>query len=621
VPLAEVKRFCWSENIVTVRAILSWEAAPPAGSPDFVPVWGGSLDAQVQIAPSLLEEIPITSLIGSGLLTVDEKILMAIDTNATLPAHQPTPLSAAALKSIYTGTPVPPHRWGFTAAKTMMTKPLNQAIQYKGPIDLGPILTGLATTSGSTEYEQLTCAGYNPQTQELEAVIEIKQNAGYSGGLCTAGSYEYVAFFAYFGGAWNALGSAAVNVHDLETVAAGNTVNYAVFRLSPVTSMPCEQLESIPLRAILSWQQQPTGPDFVPVWGNVLDTNIQPQIGTAQDYAHTTLMQIGQITINNPVGGIAANPNYGGDYLANATGVAGDLTCGDDSPFAGNIMISGEIIDPNTNNVFDPVTGAVLPGAYPIIYQAWITFPNNSSPPLQLTNGFNLAVYPPYAPALHPEVEVPQAAQTVPALVSGQPASALYYTYYATGQAVSGFILGSCSAYGLPEGNYTIEIDAYSWNAGTASYQPIGPVSQSFYVYNGYAAGGGAPLLAFYPTSAVECGNIPQDATLTGAFSVADDFFGWLSIYLTPIDLNNMPVNLPAVTLVDASNNPLPNPVVYDGTNTSGVSGSFSFSTAGMPQCGYTVQAVANDRALVSTSCNNHQSSLAFGFCLVAPAN
>lgn len=40
--------------------------------------------------------------------------------------------------------------------------------------------------------------------------------------------------------------------------------------------MRCETLADIPLRAILSWEEQPSGPNFKPVWGNVIDTHVQP---------------------------------------------------------------------------------------------------------------------------------------------------------------------------------------------------------------------------------------------------------------------------------------------------------------------------------------------------------
>ena len=49
--------------------------------------------------------------------------------------------------------------------------------------------------STNTAYEELGCAGYHPQLNRLEAVVYIKQPSGYSGGICTSGSQEYVRFY------------------------------------------------------------------------------------------------------------------------------------------------------------------------------------------------------------------------------------------------------------------------------------------------------------------------------------------------------------------------------------------------------------------------------------------
>ena len=46
-----IRKLCIFENVVKVRAILSWNAVPPS-NPNFVPVWGSVLDAEVQIRPT-----------------------------------------------------------------------------------------------------------------------------------------------------------------------------------------------------------------------------------------------------------------------------------------------------------------------------------------------------------------------------------------------------------------------------------------------------------------------------------------------------------------------------------------------------------------------------------------
>src|SRR5258708_10760158 len=74
-----------------------------------------------------------------------------------------------------------------------------------------PVLQSL----NNITYEEVTCIGFNPNTNVLEAVIQIKQPTGYSGDPCQAGSFEYVRFFLNYGSGWEDVGLAAVHVHDL----------------------------------------------------------------------------------------------------------------------------------------------------------------------------------------------------------------------------------------------------------------------------------------------------------------------------------------------------------------------------------------------------------------------
>src|SRR2546429_2310074 len=45
--------------------------------------------------------------------------------------------------------------------------------------------------------------------------LTIKRPNGYSGGLCTAGSQEYVAFWVDWGSGWSYAGTTSVSVHDI----------------------------------------------------------------------------------------------------------------------------------------------------------------------------------------------------------------------------------------------------------------------------------------------------------------------------------------------------------------------------------------------------------------------
>ncbi len=129
---------------------------------------------------------------------------------------------------------------------------------------------------GDTAYESIGCVGYNPQLEQLRATIDIKQTSGYSGPVCSAGSQEYVRFYlSYDGGAtWQDQGLRSVNVFD---VPGPKPLEYAV--TLPIS--PAEKfcfIQNLPLvRAILSWSLAPPAatPGFVPVWGNIVDAQIQ----------------------------------------------------------------------------------------------------------------------------------------------------------------------------------------------------------------------------------------------------------------------------------------------------------------------------------------------------------
>ena len=186
-----------------------------------------------------------------------------------------------------------------------------------------------------------------------------------------------------------------------------------VYRISNFTQMPCTELTGVPLRAILSWQTPPTGPNFVPVWGNVINTHVQPIIGTQTSVEKIELFRVGGVTVDFI---------HDSDHLAYQTPMppaTGSLPAGDcagnQSPFGGDIIVEGEFsvkID-----VFDHATGLVLPGAHPLIYQAWVTRTDVASAPFQLTNSFGIALYPP--DALFPPVPFPQSVQPAPGPVLG----------------------------------------------------------------------------------------------------------------------------------------------------------------------------------------------------------
>jgi hypothetical protein len=142
--------------------------------------------------------------------------------------------------------------------------------------------------SGNTFWEELGCVGYNPELSVLEATITIKRDTGYSGGLCTAGSTEYVRFFVDYedGAGWQDEGVATVQVHDISDADPGPQHPLRYLVQLPLNADPHRKRCGNPVlpkvRAILSWNTlPPTDPNGTPVFGNRVDTRIQlkPRLG------------------------------------------------------------------------------------------------------------------------------------------------------------------------------------------------------------------------------------------------------------------------------------------------------------------------------------------------------
>ena len=134
-------------------------------------------------------------------------------------------------------------------------------------------LKAQAVASGNTSSEQLMCLGYNPQKKRLDAVIHIKLDGGYNGGLCTPGR-GYVKFFASTdgGATWTNLGTTSFTVWDVPGV---KPLEYDATLHVDLAEECCREENLVLIRGILSWEVPPGGPNDPVVWGNALDAMIQ----------------------------------------------------------------------------------------------------------------------------------------------------------------------------------------------------------------------------------------------------------------------------------------------------------------------------------------------------------
>lgn len=149
---------------------------------------------------------------------------------------------------------------------------------------LNPYTQNIQFDKNITNWEQVTCAGYNPYYQRLDAVVNIKQPSGYSGNLCSKGSKEYVRFFVDFkdGTGFQDMGLTDFKVADIPNTPPGpqHPISYLAFLIIDDKKyrkfLECNKAVIPTLRVVLSWNAVPTNdPNQTPHYGNRIDVDIQ----------------------------------------------------------------------------------------------------------------------------------------------------------------------------------------------------------------------------------------------------------------------------------------------------------------------------------------------------------
>lgn len=174
-----------------------------------------------------------------------------------------------ALELIYLAT-LQPELAGQSLRKLLLANP-----NYFGTLSENSFKAVL-NISGDTRYETLGCVSYIPLLEQLYASIKIKQEHGYSFYIGDGGSREYVRFYLSYdrGATWVDKGLAAVNVCDEP---GAKTRVHLVTRKINLRGDAKSSEESPLVRAILSWNSAPPpdAPDWTPLWGNAVKTQIQ----------------------------------------------------------------------------------------------------------------------------------------------------------------------------------------------------------------------------------------------------------------------------------------------------------------------------------------------------------
>ncbi len=581
-----VKRFCFVRNILLVRAILSWNVPPPPNTPNFLPVWGDIHNTHIQIEPRRL--IIFNDILAAAQIKLPSPFDDILDLEAELPTKPPKLLSAPELAVLYKGQDVPPHRFALAELQQLVTQPaLLEELMAPGfggvlantGISLADLDKVLFPVDGSTLYEELECIGLNPNQDALVGIIRVKLGSGYSGGLCTAGSREYVAFWGDFNnnGTYETyLGTTSVNVHDITPVPEGG-LEYSVFL--PVNlerfRRPCQQgAVVIPIRAILSWQAAPppANPNFVPLWGNREHTLIHIKPGRRYQGHPPIIETVGSMAV------VDIGPTGYANGPAQLAGFSAKQ-----SPFGGEVIITGHLANPTD----------ISAGATALRYRVIV---NDGSVDQVLTNPFNIA-----------RTQLLDGVWSFLAGVTQTPDAQGFYTYRedltgGPGNAqiyVAGNVLARWQTAGKT-GTWTIRIEAkdaadvvYVGAAVTVRIDnsaPQIPVG-SFKI----TSGGGS------------CADFTIGDIIEGTYQVVDEHFGSLSLTVLP-------------ALGGTFTAPVPLPRTYPTVSTFGEAGVWKLDTTGMPKCGYVVRLSASDRTIVNSGFVGFYNEAFVGLCLKVPA-
>ncbi|ADN36222.1 Peptidoglycan-binding domain 1 protein [Methanolacinia petrolearia DSM 11571] len=610
------KKWCKIENLPAVRAILSWNDPPEPDNPNAVPVWGNTIDARIQMDKlkflllndysDLFDKYPNT-------------ILEQLDLTKPFPVKEPKKYTIAELAEIYKGTAVPANRFAFTHINKLLAKPAIPApltlelsdYLSKFDIKIPEIIKELANFDGNTNYEELRCVGYDSSRRMLTGVLTIKLPGGYSGGLCTKGSTEYVAFWEYdeIEAVWSYLGTEAVNVHDISSIPKED-LQYAVslnvdlsHHRRPCTSGPSE----VKIRAILSWEvpPPPANPNWVPKYGNREETRILIKPGPVPTGEHTPYIET--------VGNMAVCDISQATGLATGNGIISAFYA-DSSPFGGTVTITGFIDNP---------PGGVLDGvAAPVKYKISVRPYNPADPqPWQdLNDGFNVKVRIKDNDT-HVQEDYPQKID---------PADG-FYTYLED----PGIVLPGSGA--TRERYYVLPVLAY-WQTGskTGIWEilivakdvdnpeiPPGvlhcgadgttrciiricldneyPVPQIG--LTGYQRGADPTVHPIGTGIPEKCGRFKKGDILHGTYSVSDEHFGQLTLAVFPgVPAGGATVNPPVRS--------------FDIVPTEGESGTWTLDTESMDPCGYIIRLWVRDRTIVNSGTMGFRRSDDVGFCL-----
>ena len=565
-PLNDAKRKrCSSPVLPLVRAILSWQVQPPAGQPNWNPIWGNHLDRHIQLRPrpSIFRDVVEH-------LEIDLKKIPEWYENVLplpIPEPDPAPFSLAQAAKVAKPGKVPAHRFatpllaqvqkaGFQDQSALLA----QSEQFKAlKIDLGDVIGSFNDNQGDTTYEQISCLGLDYNRDLLVSTLQIKLPSGFSGPPCSSGSVEYVSFWVDYDNKceWTYLDTAKLVVHDYDPMPKDG-LNYwvGVPARTAEKARSCKEPKVGRIRAVLSWNTPPstTDPFDMPRWGNAIETHIEIPPRRRPPTDKPDIRALGRIPVES-IDTVVSGLTTSGAMFIEFGSPADSL--GRSCPFGGSITVHAY-----ANDAF-----AAAGRQYRAVWRP----AGSSSSGTPVKDTFVTGFFP--------------VVTRTPDPVTG------YTPYLSTALNPFGQLAAWQTAGVVVDGLYEIRLEMVD-----AALNPLGVTD-----WHTVRVDNTKPDADITFTSGTSCNKATPGDIVEGTFKATDPFFGSYSMNTLPASLAPPdPTHTPLSTT-----NPVP-------------SGTWQLVTDGTwPQCGYVVQLWVYDRSIVNSV--PWQKNVGYddiGFCL-----
>jgi len=553
-PITVNEEWCFFENLPQVRAILSWNYAPPANTPGFIPVWGNVQTVNIQI-PSF-HFIFLDQFLEKAKVQLPSNIKNAVDLKQPLPAAPKKALSVKEISALYKEKEVSPARYLYPEIdKLAKSAPQAQFSNVIEGIDIVGVLGEIFGTSGNTSYEELDCVGLDTNRSTLVGVVKVKLPYGFNGGLCTAGSTEYVAFWVDWGSGYQYAGTVQQNVHDISGIPADG-LEYAVVLPVDVAShmQPCSSgPQTAKVRAILSWQTPiPTNdPNYVPVWGNQSNALVQIPAGDPYVTGTPDIAIIGGIGVDQIDTVFTGMTNPGALFALTGT-FADPWISTRQCPFGGRIVIQGLPSVGSKYRVWVQKKGSPLPVA---LTTPIVTADQYGNPSTQNPDGLG------------------------------------FFTYLPNSQNIDDIL-----AYWDSSG----DDQWYVWLELANTSDVVSATTPQYLIQLDNTA----PTVDIHIDSGGDCKKFNVGSTINGHFVAQDLHFGAFSLSTLPTSLSpNQPTTATS----------------YTSQTAAAPGDAWQLDTTGMSACGYVVDLQAWDNTIVGSGPGGHNyNTKQLGFCLVS---